>query len=160
MRLVDGEEGEADAPDQARGAGRGEPLGRHVEELQPAGVEGGEDLLGLLAARLRGQRPGGDPGGAQRADLVAHQRDQRRDDEGDAGPGEGGKLVAERLAAAGRHDGEDVAAGLDGVDDLLLAGAELGKAEDLAEQAARGRHASPKLGSGTVLSKIAIIVSP
>ena len=119
----------------AGGAGGGEPLGGHVEELEAAGVEGGEDRLGLLALGLRGERAGLDAGGAQRADLVAHQRDQRRDDEGDAGAGQRRELVAERLAAAGRHDREDVAAGLDRGDDLLLAGAEVGEAEDPAEQA-------------------------
>ena len=140
MRLVDGEERRPDALHQRGGAGRGEALGGHVEELQAAGVEGGEDLLHLGALGLRGEGAGGDAGGAQRADLVAHQRDERRDDEGDAGAGQRRELVAERLAAAGRHDGEDVAAGLDGGDDLLLAGAEVGEAPDLAEQAAGVRH--------------------
>ena len=75
------------AAEERGGAGRGEPLGGHVEELQPARVEGGEGLLHLGAFGLGGERPGADAGGAERADLVAHERDQRRDDEGDAGRG-------------------------------------------------------------------------
>ena len=159
MRLVDGEKRGPDALQEHRGALGGEALRGHVEQLEPALVEGGEGLLGLLGVGLRGERPGGDAGGAERPDLVAHQRDQRRDDEGDARPGQRRQLVAERLAAAGRHDREHVAPGLDRGDDLLLAGTEVGEAEDLPEQAARLGHGS-KAGSGTVERKIAIMVSP
>ena len=123
-------------------------------------VEGGEDRLGLLAVGLRGEGAGLDAGGGQGAHLVAHQRDQRGDDESDAGARQRRELVAERLAAAGRHDGEDVAAGFDGGDDLLLAGAEVGEAEDTGEKVAGLAHDSSKTGSGAVERKIAIIVSP
>ena len=47
----------------------------------------------------------------ERVDLILHQRDQRRHDDADARPHERGDLVAERLAAAGRHQHERVAAG-------------------------------------------------
>ena len=72
--------------------------------------------LGLAGARTRlAQR------GDQRADgaadaavqlerLVVHQRDQRRDDEGDAGQNERRQLEAEDLAEPGRQQPEHVAA--------------------------------------------------
>jgi hypothetical protein len=41
-------------------------------------------------------------------------------------------LVAERLAAAGGHEDEGVAAGRDVLDDLALVRAELAEAEDVA----------------------------
>ena len=44
-----------------------------------------------------------DAGLSQRLDLVLHQRDQRRDDDAGAGPHEGRDLIAQRLAAARRH---------------------------------------------------------
>ena len=47
-------------------------------------------------------------------------------------------LVAQRLAAAGRHQHERVAAGGDVFDDRLLLAAELRIAEDAAQQAERG----------------------
>ncbi len=43
-------------------------------------------------------------------DLVGHQRDQRADHEGQVCSGEAGQLVAEALAAAGRHHDQAVAA--------------------------------------------------
>ena len=46
----------------------------------------------------------------QRRDLVLHQRDQRRDDDPGAGAHQRRDLVAQRLAAAGRHQHQRVAA--------------------------------------------------
>ena len=54
---------------------------------------------------------------------------------------ERGDLVAQRLAAAGRHQHERVAAGDDMLDDLLLAAPERGVAEDAV--AARATRRSP-----------------
>lgn len=72
--------------------------------------------------------------------LVAHERPQWCDDEGErAGPG-GGELVAHGLAAAGGHHGHDVAARDDRPDGLLLARAERVEPE-IALQ--RGQHVIP-----------------
>ena len=61
----------------------------------------------------------------QLVDLILHQRDQRREDERRLGPQHRRELVGERLARAGGHQRERVAA-LDGrAHDLLLAGPEL-----------------------------------
>ena len=75
--------------------------------------------------------------------LVAHERPQWCDDEGErAGPG-GGELVAHGLAAAGGHHGHDVAARDDRPDGLLLARAERVEPE-IALQ--RGQHVIPVPG--------------
>ena len=50
------------------------------------------------------------PGALQRRHLVVHQRDQRRDDDGQAIREDGRQLVAERLAAAGGHQHQRIAA--------------------------------------------------
>ena len=63
----------------------------------------------------------------QAGDLIRHEGDQRRDDDGQrAGlvvPGEGGDLIAERLARARRQNAQDVLPGHDRFDDRLLHGA-------------------------------------
>ena len=66
---------------------------------------------------------------AQGCDLVLHQGDQRRDDDGEPAKHQSGNLVDQRLPRAGRHDGEDVLAGKQRVDGFLLPGAEFVKAE-------------------------------
>jgi hypothetical protein len=56
--------------------------------------------------------------------LVAHERDQRRHHHGEPVAQQRGQLIAQRFPAAGRHDGQHVAAREHRVDDLALAGAE------------------------------------
>jgi hypothetical protein len=87
--------------------------------------------MGRLARRNRRAAPGG--GDAERAHLlhlVAHQREQRRDDDGQAALHMRRQLVAHRLAAAGRHDRENRRAGENGVDDFGLSRPEVAVAED------------------------------
>ena len=78
--------------------------------------------------------------------LVAHQRDQRRDDDGQVVARERGELVAEALAAAGGHDDERVAAVERGLHRLALAGrkveAEQGEGLGVASGAGAERGAS------------------
>jgi len=52
-----------------------------------------------------------DAGQPERRHLVFHQRNQRRHDEADARPDQRRDLVAERLAAAGRHQDEGAVSG-------------------------------------------------
>src|SRR5690606_33521304 len=120
----------------ARGA-----LGRDIEEVQiardesvlrfaPVGVDGRE------AGRPYAERAGG-------TELVVHQRDERRDDDTGARQRDGGKLVAERLAGPGRHDGECRATREDALDDLLLHAAIGLESEDAAKQGGWvGKHGS------------------
>ena len=70
--------------------------------------------------------------------LVAHQGDERRDDDGQVVAGERGQLVAEALAAAGRHHDERVAAVERGLDRVALARAEGGEAEQREQLLGRG----------------------
>ncbi len=83
--------------------------------------------------------PRGDGAGApQLLQLIGHERQQRRDDDGDAGQLERGELIGQRLAGARRHDGQHVLAGEEVADDLLLAGTEVTQVE-LAAQTADDR---------------------
>ena len=84
-------------------AGRQQSLRRHENEPKLAG----RDLLLDLPHRPRRhaavQRRRRIAAGAQAVDLVLHQGDQRRDDDVHPLRQLGGHLVAQRLAAAGRH---------------------------------------------------------
>ena len=73
----------------------------------------------------------------QRRHLVGHQRDQRRDDEAEAGPDQGGDLVAQALAAAGRQHGQRAAPGQHLADHAGLQAAEVGVTEGAAQDVAR-----------------------
>ena len=83
----------------------------------------------------------------QLVDLVLHQRDQRRDDHRTAGQREGGQLVAQRFASAGRHDGEGGPVRQHVRDHGLLAGAQLRQAEDAPQRAVQ-RHPLRRLQHG------------
>jgi hypothetical protein len=134
VRLVNGDQADPGIGQHPLRATGGEPLGGEVKELQLARRQRVPDGVGLLGCIGRGQRPGGDPGLAQAANLVAHQRDQRRDHQRDPGPQQGGKLKAQRLAAARGHDGKNILARGDGVHDLFLAGAEGVESEYVAQK--------------------------
>ena len=123
---------------RASGAEAGElrglqPLGRHVE--QDARALSGPLKGGVLLGGGKGavDEGGADARGVQGAHLVGHQRDERRHYQREAhlplGLGalcqaEGRHLVAHRFARARGHHGEHVAAVEQGIDNLLLVGAE------------------------------------
>ena len=69
--------------------------------------------------------------GLQLRDLVAHQRNQRRDHNGQSVPQKRGQLIAERLAAARRHHGQHVSSIEDCADNIALAGPEIREAKGL-----------------------------
>ena len=159
VRLVDGEQGDAGRAGVLRRVRRQavqaleeavghERLGGDVQQVELAGVQGAQHAARLVRLERRVVGGGADAGRPQRVDLVLHQRDERRDDDAGAGPDHGRQLVAERLAAAGGHEHEGVAAGDEVVDDLLLVLAVLGEAEDVAQQVASGARRSRGAGGG------------
>ena len=89
---------------------RREALGREIEETSEILLELCQ-YLRLLARRLRAvQQQHGHTQHAQLLDLVGHERDQRRDYDGQALQQQGRKLEAEAFARAGRHDADDIVA--------------------------------------------------
>ena len=136
MRLVDGEQGDLRGLEQVQAALRHQALGRHVDEVDLARAHQALDAARFFVG-LRGIEEGGAHAHfGQRIDLVLHQRDQRRDDDADAIAQQRRDLVAQRLAAAGGHQHQRVAAMADVVDDVGLLAAEGRIAENGLQQAA------------------------
>ena len=124
MRLIDHEHADAHALEGLDEPGRGEALRRDVEQphLPPAHARECLAVLAQLALAVDQHRAPGDRA-FQPGDLVGHQGDQRRDDDRQLVLAhQRRQLVAERLAGAGRHHDEDVAAGQRGLHDLRCPG--------------------------------------
>ncbi len=134
VRLVDDEQ-----PDPARVQGAterrgGEALRRGEHELCVAGLDRAQRLGVVAVGHPRGEHRGPHAARLQPPALVGHQRDQRADDDHQRAlrglsPGGGGKLVAERLAAARRHHDQRVAAVERRLDRLALPRPEAGQPE-------------------------------
>jgi hypothetical protein len=135
VRLVDGEQRDAGLFEQALKARREQAFRGDVEQLQLPGHEFALDLHRRRVIQARIQEFGRDAQFFQRRDLVLHQRDQRRHHHRAAFAQQRGNLEAQRLAAAGRHQHQRVAARHEGVDDGRLLAAKRGVAEDAVEQA-------------------------
>jgi hypothetical protein len=133
VRLVDGEQRDRATVEQPDGGAGGEGLGSEIEQVELAGEEGrldpaaGREILGGV------EEAGPYPERPQGIDLVLHQGDERRDDHPDPVPDQRGDLVAQRLAAAGRHEYQRVAAADDLFDDVPLISPEGVIAEDPAQ---------------------------
>ncbi len=132
VRLVDRDEAGSRLGERAANLGVRELLGGEEEELQLARRRGGQRLRPLPLGLGRAE-----PGGpelqvldAEPLDLVLLQREQRRHDDGAPVEEDPGHLVAERLAGAGRRHEQHVAAPEQGAHRLLLAGKEVGMAEE------------------------------
>jgi hypothetical protein len=142
MRLVDREQRQQPALVQRvelrEHARRRDPLGRGVEEHEPAAHHLALDAGRGVAVERGVEERGVHAGFLEGADLVLHERDQRADDDRDAVAGavadDRRHLVAQALAAARGHQHQRVAAGDDVVDDLGLGPAEVAVAEDVLEQ--------------------------
>jgi hypothetical protein len=137
VRLVDREQRQAALVEQLLAALGQQPFRSDVDEVQLAAPHRRLDRprLARRQRRVQVRRPHAKL--AQRRDLVGHQRDQRRDHHAHALAQQRRDLVADRLAAAGGHQHQRVAAGGDVLDDLLLEAAEALVPEDLAQDRLR-----------------------
>ena len=124
---------------QLEEARRHQPLGRDVEQVELAGRKIPLGLIRGLRIERGVEHRRVHAGLGERRDLVLHQRDQRRHHHRAALAHQRRNLIAQRLAAAGRHQHQRVAAGCDMLDDLGLRAAKCGVAEDGAQERERGR---------------------
>ena len=123
--LVHGDQGADQAAKERPEPGVAEPLGGDVGEGQPAGPELAEATPHLGRIEGRGKVRGGDAALLERANLVLHEGDERRDDQRGPAKQRGGELVGEALAAAGRGDEEQAPDGEQPLDRLPLPGTEV-----------------------------------
>ena len=124
MGLVHHQQGDRRRRERRSEARRVEALGRHVEQgdrPRAGRLERGPlPLLGHVGVQRRRRHAGA----LQTGQLVGHQRDQWGYDHGEPGEHGRGRLVAERLAGAGCHHHQRIAAGEAGGDRPVLAGAQ------------------------------------
>ena len=137
VRFVDGEQRQPRAAlqvvEQAQAAIGQQSLGRDVQQVDVAGAQAPLDRRRLGAAQRRVEEGRTDADFIERRHLVLHQRDERRDDDTDAGARQRRNLVAQGLAAPRGHEHQRIEAVEHGRDHLLLEAAEAVVAEDLAE---------------------------
>ena len=143
MRLVDDQRGNAaggmnPGQDFAFELGLQQPLGSHVQQLELAALEARKPPRNFGAFERGVDERGVDAVVLEQAHLVLHQRDQRRYHDAYAGTKQRRQLKAQRLAAAGWHDGEQVAAAQDVAHHLLLPGTKGIKAKALLELGREG----------------------
>ncbi|CAN5617105.1 hypothetical protein BH20VER1_BH20VER1_25070 [soil metagenome] len=109
MRLIDGDLRDVPVGGLFKKALQHEPLRRHVEQAELAVVQAAPAGAGLARVEGRVQIGSGDATGLERVHLVFHQGDERRHHDGEAVAEQRRELEAKGLAAAGRHEGENVA---------------------------------------------------
>lgn len=87
----------------------------------------------------------------QALDLVLHESNERRNNQGQPWQKRRRQLVAERLSLTGRHDRHDIAPGQDRADGLLLSRPKLRKAELLFKLSSEIVHGESKLDGAFVI---------
>ena len=140
MRFVDREDCNVAALEEAKRALLHETFRRNIEKIEPASRELTLDLVLRRAILCRVEKRRLDAEIAQRIDLILHQRDQRRDDDAGARPDKSGDLIAQRFAAAGRHQRQTIAAAQEGRDDIALQRPKAFVPKDVFERRASRRH--------------------
>src|SRR5262249_41146477 len=129
MRLVDDDERDR-APGDDVAKRSLERLGRQVDQLELAAAQLTETRLPLFPLERRVDERGAKSQTHERIDLILHERDERRQDEHCSRQDLGWNLKSDRLAGAGRHDPDAIAAAQHGVDEMPLARTEFAIAED------------------------------
>ena len=136
MRLVDGEERDAHRTQPLSRRAGVKPLGRNVEQLDVAPRCAGETIGNLCPGERAVDECRGKPTRGERVDLVLHERDERRHDDGEPRQHQRRHLIAERLAAACGEDDQRVTTAQDRRDRALLPRTKSRVTERLAQRGA------------------------
>ena len=132
MGLVHGNERHARAAEETHGTARCKLLGRDVEKLECAAIVSVQHRIGFFERVGAGECSGRNARLLERSDLVAHERNERRDDDGDSVPHQSGELETQGFAAACGHDGQNVVAFGNGCSNLGHAEAEVVESKNIA----------------------------
>ena len=116
------------------------PFRREIEQLKPLLIEILHHAVLFNPGEAGVKRRRRDLSLLQAGDLILHQRDERRDDQGQPGQEGRRQLIAERLALPGRHDRHRIAPSQHCANDLLLARPKLRKPELFAELSSQIIH--------------------
>ena len=111
-------------------------LGRDIEQIQLTGAKP-FDRPGVIGIGT-GQCRGANAVRHRRAQLIVHQRDQRRDDHARPFEHDRRQLVRQRLARAGRHDRQRRLAGQHTINHVLLRTAKRRESESLVQRVELG----------------------
>ncbi len=137
--LVDGVQRDGDFPEEPLKAFRQQALWSDVQQVDRPCQGALFDAARLSRGKAGVQKIGPQAVLSQGHDLVLHQGDQRRHHDADPGAQDGRNLVADGLAAAGRHQDEGVLAAEHGFDDFQLVRAEGSVAVEFAKNVVRRR---------------------
>jgi hypothetical protein len=151
MRLVNGKERDLHPLHHLDKTWGRRALRRHIEKVELAAIERPADLDIFLAAERRVERRRPDAETLQGLNLVAHQGNQRRNDNADARPAKRRYLETERFSRARRKQHHGIAAGHDMRNHLRLAPAKSGIAIDTLQDGKRtvqGRVREERIGEG------------
>jgi len=133
VRFVDHQQGDRYLGDEVSEALVLQALHRDHQNLQLAAACAVHHLHALLTALRRVDARCRDAMGMQEGQLILHQRQQRRDDQGQVRQVQRRQLIAQGLARAGGKDRRRRTSGEYGADHRLLAGAQLIETEDTFE---------------------------
>lgn len=100
------------------------PFRRKVQQLEPAQLEVKYHSVTFRLGETGVKRRRRDVPCPQAVHLILHERNERRNHQGQARQDRRRQLVTERLSLAGRHDRHRVAAGQYRINHLSLAGSE------------------------------------
>ena len=105
------------------------PFGREIQQLKPPLTEILNHVVLFKPGEAGVKRRGGDLPLSHASHLILHERDERRNDQGQPRQEGRRQLIAERLTLPGRHDRHRIAPSQHGANDLLLARPKLCKPE-------------------------------
>jgi len=133
VRFVDREEGELCVGGAEPSREGGESLRRAIQQRQLAVYARVQHHAALLRVELAVHVRRRDSSSPERANLILHQRDERRDHQRQPVTEQRGHLIAKRLPRPGREDGEHVSARQQWAEDFELVNAEARMTEVLLE---------------------------
>ncbi|MNQ75308.1 hypothetical protein D3C85_900950 [compost metagenome] len=131
--FVDHQQGDRHLADEVAEAFVLQAFDRDHQDLQFAGSGPGHHCTGLFAALRRVDAGGADAVAGEKGQLILHQRQQRRDHQGQVWQVQGRQLVAQRLARPGGKDRRRRAPRQHGADRRFLTGSQLLETENTFE---------------------------
>jgi hypothetical protein len=129
MRFIDGEQTNPNLSDRIHEGHASEPLGSDVNQLVDSAPDLTQPFVCFGVAQGAIDERSWNSARRKLIDLIFHKRDKRRNYNRNALDHQSRQLIAERLAAAGRHDDDGVATRQNGIYDFGLAFAKVGEAE-------------------------------